>query len=631
MCGIIGISGKFETSEFQKCINTLNHRGPDDSGIFIDQKNNIGLGHTRLSIIDLSNKAHQPMYSEDKKITLIFNGEIYNFKDLKNELIVKGYKFFSNSDTEVLLRLYQDKGIKFLKELNGIFAFAVYDNIDKSIYIARDSFGVKPLYYFESKDKLAFSSEIKALLPFIKNDNEIDLNSINNYIKYLWCPGTGTPFKNVKKVEPGQLIKIKDGKIVDKAYWFKLPQHNKIQKKNDYKFSVTSIRNLLKNAVERQLVSDAPLGAFLSGGLDSSAIVAMAAQKMPDIQCFTVEPFGGSDNDTTNDLPYAKHVSKALNVDLNIIKVEAADVREDIENMIWQLDEPLADPASLNVLYIAKAAKKMGIKVLLSGTGGDDIFTGYRRHTALYYDKYLNLIPKRIKNILSHLSNHIDKRNTFGRRSSKLLSNISLSGDEKIVSYFEWISDIELRNMFKKEIREVKNIEYKNILFEYLSGIHNSCSSIDKILTLEQRFFLSDHNLLYTDKMSMAAGVEVRVPFLDNDLIKMAASIPDQFKQKKNTGKWILKKAMEGYLPNKVIYRRKSGFGVPLRRWMKHELRDMVSDYLSEVSIKNRGIFDYNSVTKLISDNDNGSKDYSYIIFSLVCLEIWYRKFYDSN
>ena len=631
MCGIIGVSGDFLEVDLVEATSKLNHRGPDDSGTYFNQSDLIGLGHTRLAILDLSSLGHQPMHSNDGNVILIFNGEIYNFHDLKITLEKKGHLFKGTSDTEVVLNMYLEYGIDFLSMLNGIFAIAIFDRRSKNLYLARDALGVKPLYYFLNDRLFSFSSEIKALLHLIPDELKIDHDAIQKYLTFLWCPGEGTPAKEIRKLLPGEYLIIKNAKIIKKVTWYKLPQTKNNKKFTNIEETIKEVQSGLAKAVERQLISDVPVGAFLSGGLDSSAIIALAKQTVPNIQCFTIDPIGGSDDDIAEDLPYARKVAKHLNVDLEVVKIDSYNLANDLEEMIWQLDEPLADPAPLNVLYISRLARERGMKVLLSGSGGDDIFTGYRRHLAVRYESLWSWLPQKARKGLEGISMSLNQEKTFGRRVSKLFNNAGSSGNERLASYFAWARRTDLEPLFSKNMKlEIESKNANQPMLDFLDNIDVGVSPIDKMLCLEQRFFLADHNLTYTDKMSMAAGIEVRVPFLDLELIELAAKIPDKYKQRGRNGKWILKKAMEPYLPKQVIYRPKTGFGAPLRRWIKNDLREMVDDLLSEKSIKNRGLFDSKNVRKLISDNDLGSRDLSYTIFSLLCIEIWCRKFIDS-
>ena len=632
MCGIVGFSGGLDKASLVKATAALTHRGPDDKGTFYAEAQNVGLGHTRLSIMDLSAMGHQPMVSSDQSVILVFNGEIYNFQVLRLELEEKGYIFKGSSDTEVVLNMYLEYGIACLSKLNGIFGLAFFDRRSESLFVARDALGVKPVYYFSNDELFSFSSEIKSLLALVPDELEPDHESLQRYMTFLWCPGEGTPVKSIRKVLPGELISVRGGKVTAKELWYHLPQTKNSKKIISGDDAVMRVRQGLSEAVERQMVADVPVGAFLSGGLDSSAIVALASQKAADLSCFTIEPVGGSDDDVVEDLPYAVKVAEHLGVDLEIVKIDSNSLANDLVEMVWQLDEPLADPAPLNVLYISRLAKERGIKVLLSGSGGDDLFTGYRRHLALRYEGLWSWLPPIARQGLERFSINLDQSKTIGRRLSRLFNNAGASGDERLSAYFAWARRDDLEPLFSPEMRNaVKSIRPEQPMLDFLAGVDTVVSPIDRMLTLEQRFFLADHNLIYTDKMSMVVGVEVRVPFLDLDLVELAASIPDQYKQKGRIGKWVLKKAMEPYLPHDVIYRPKTGFGAPLRRWIKYDLRDLISDLLSVQSIQSRGLFNADSVYQLIADNQSGRRDAAYTIFSLLCIEIWCRKFIDGG
>ncbi len=632
MCGIVGVSGNYNKDDLLKALEHLKHRGPDDDGIYHNDAAKIGLGHTRLSIIDLSSNGHQPMLSQDESIVLVFNGEIYNYQLLRSELIEKNYSFRGESDTEVVLNMYLEYGIECLSHFNGIFSLALYDRNNNDFFIARDGLGVKPLYYYEGDHNFSFSSEIKSLIELIPGQIKIDLESIQRYMTYLWCPGKGTPAKSLSKLLPGELLNVRNGEIIERSIWYQLPQskyHNKIISSDR---AIKIVRKGLADAVDRQMVADVPVGAFLSGGLDSSAIVALAKERSPNLPCFTIEPLGGSDSDITEDLPYARQVADHLKLNLEVVKIDPQKLAADLEEMVWQLDEPLADPAPLNVLYISKLAKERGVKVLLAGAGGDDLFTGYRRHLAIHYEHYWSWLPSNFRQKLEDFSLKFDQSKTFGRRMSKLFNDAAADENQRLVSHFAWSRREDIKSLYSPMMKEVNNcVNADQPILDYLSNIDPRNSSINRMLALEQRFFLGDHNLIYTDKMSMAASVEVRVPFLDLELMEIAASIPDKFKQNGTVGKWVLKKAMEPYLPSNVIYRPKTGFGAPLRRWIRYDLRDKVSDLLSEKSINSRGLFDAKIIKKLINDNDLGHRDATYTIFSLLCIEIWCRKFIDKT
>ncbi len=648
MCGISGFYLKEPNDDLFKNLSSslknLNHRGPDDNGIVYSDSKKVAFGHTRLSIIDLSSAGHQPMVSSNSHTFLSYNGEIYNHKDLKEKFLNDdSIEWKGTSDSEVLINLlnyYSENSLpitSLLNKLNGIFAFAYWDNKKDELIIARDSFGVKPIYYFNSKRGFYFASEIKGLLPLIINKDKeeliknkdqnhlLDLNSINRYLTYLWCPGQGTPFSFIKKVNPGEYIKINKDHEVTFHNWYDIISLSSSINNLSLEENIKQTRYLLRQAVHRQMLSDVPVGAFLSGGLDSSSIVNFAREIDKNIQCFTIDGSKYNDNEgILGDIDYAKQVSKYLNVPLEIVEIDHAKLARGFENMISQLDEPLADPAPLNVFWISEIASQLGIKVLLSGAGGDDLFTGYRRHLALNLEKYWEWLPKNIKLKLEKGTATLPISNPFFRRLSKLFSAASLSKEERLINYFRWTKRKDLEKLYSKKFRKLINFqEIDAPIREFVLRMPEDMHSLTKMLCLEQRFFLSDHNLIYTDKMSMALGIETRVPFLDPDLVSFSRSIPLKWKQKGRVGKWILKKVMEPYLPQNVIYRPKSGFGAPIRYLLKNDLRDWLFEILSKERLSSRGIFDHNAVHDLILKSESGQIDASYTILSLLSIELW--------
>lgn len=631
MCGIVGFLGNYSGEQLERACSQISHRGPDANGMWFDERLRVGVAHRRLSILDLSPAGAQPMVSDDGAVVLVFNGEIYNFRELRTELEASGHQFRGYSDTEVLLHLYLVHGEQMLDRLNGIFAFALWDKRNQSLFVARDALGVKPLYYAETAQGFAFASEIKALLSLVPEVRELDIPSLHRYLSFLWCPGEGTPLRGVRKLLPGEAMVVQDGKVSRRWAWYQLPIFRGVTGTLSKIDSIRGTEDGLRQAVRRQLVADVPVGAFLSGGLDSSALVAFAREQVPDIRCFTIESVGGQEAGGTNDLPYARRVAKHLKVPLDVVQINASRMSDDLERMVVQLDEPLADPAALNVLYISQLAREQGIKVLLSGAGGDDFFTGYRRHMAVNYERYWNWLPQRVRSGLEQASASMDQRKSLFRRLAKGFSGAGLVGDIRLANYFVWAKESQLLGLYTPNFRaHLAQESADKPMLDFLSPLPVSVKPLDRMLALEQRFFLTDHNLNYTDKMSMAAGVEVRVPFLDLDLVEHAAQIPLGLKQRGRVGKWVLKKALEPYLPYDVIYRPKSGFGAPLRRWMRHELRPLLGDMLSVDSLRRRGLFEPMAVQQLINQNDSGHLDASYTLLSLLTIEIWCREYLDS-
>lgn len=635
MCGILGTIRRSAASSdaFERAMQHLAHRGPDDAGTYCDVEAGVYLGHRRLSIIDLSPLGHQPMWSRNGRVAIVFNGEIYNFRELRAELESRGTTFRGHSDTEVLLELFASQGLAMLPKLNGIFAVALYDRESREVTLARDAMGVKPLYYSEHADGFSFASEIKALLPLLPEARGLNHAALHRYLSFLWCPGGETPLQGVFKLLPGEHMSVREGRVVRRSTWFELPLQrpptDSPPRTND---AIEAARSHLRTAVHRQMVSDVPVGAFLSGGLDSSAVVAFARELAPKIQCFTIESSGGHDAGDVEDLPYARRVAAHLNVPLEVVRIDSSRMASDLEQMVYMLDEPLADPAPLNVLYISQLARQNGAKVLLSGAGGDDLFTGYRRHMTARFDSLWDYIPRSVRNRASRATDKLNKQRPLARRIAKLVGNAAQTGDARIAGYFAWAGELQLRSLYSETFRAaVLGVRADQPMLDFLATIPQQRSTLERMLSLEQRFFLADHNLPYTDKMSMAVGVEVRVPFLDLDLVHFASTIRDSDKLHGTTAKWVLKKAMEPYLPHDVIYRAKTGFGAPLRRWMKSELRELVGDLLSVESLKKRGLFEAEAVQRLIADNDAGRSDGAYTLLSIMCLEIWCRRFLDQR
>lgn len=635
MCGIAGYSGDFGPILLSDMIKTVSHRGPDDEGMWTDLDQRIGLAHARLSIIDLSSRGHQPMPNEDKKIWLICNGEIYNYRELWQELEIKGHIFRSRTDSEVLLHLYEEEGSNMLGRLNGIFAFALWDGRRKELFLARDAMGVKPLYYSEFDSGFLFASELKAILVSSEVPRQIDIEAVHQYLTYLWAPAPKTMLKHIKKLPPAHAIIVRGGEIIKEWSWHILPYDGNRLDKSEYEIC-RELAEKTQKAVDRQLVSDVPVGAFLSGGLDSSAVVAMMRKIMPEseINCYSIG-FENTDEmeGSPLDLPYAKKAARHLGVTLHEIVITPEDLIKKLEELLYCLDEPQADPAPISAMFIARRAREDGIKVLLSGAGGDDIFTGYRRHAALVYERYWDWLPIGVKRFIMAEVGKIGNANLpLIRRLKKMFAYADKMPEQRLVSYFKWSTEKLRGEILSKDVkRELENCTVETPLLESLREIPEEQDALNRMLYLEAKHFLADHNLNYIDRTSMRYGVEVRVPLLDTDLVEFAAKIPTSMKQKGRTGKAIFRKAMEPYLPRDVIYRQKTGFGAPLRKCINKDLREMIGDFLSRDSLYSRGLFDPSGVQSLIERNQRGEVDGAYTIFSILCIEIWCRIFLDTR
>lgn len=632
MCGIAGFLGDFDQRHLRAMSARIAHRGPDDADLWWNAAQQIGFAHRRLAIIDLSAAGRQPMWAVTRQAVIVYNGELYNYRELARDLRRDGFAFHSATDTEVILNLYLRDGEGCLERLNGIFAFALWDVRKRHLLLARDGVGVKPLYYSETSRGLVFASELKALCALPELDRTLDHIALSHYITCLYAPAPRTPFKAVRKLEPGTAMIVENGRIKKTWRFWQLPVGGSAPTGSIAEQS-EKLETLLSRAVKRQMIADVPVGSFLSGGLDSSSLVVFARQYARErrLECFTIG-FKDSTNESEgfpDDLPYAQRVAEHLGVPLHIVWT-GSEMASEFERMVYQMDEPQPDPAALNVLQIARLAHQHGSKVLLSGAGGDDIFGGYRRHYALQLERWWHWMPQGARALLEMGAGAWRQDSAFGRRVAKALQFASRAPAERLTGYFAWLAPQITTGLFAREVRaQVALNDPLDPLLQALGQLPRETSPLGCMLNLEQRFFLPDHNLNYTDKMAMAVGVEVRVPFLDPDLMSFAASLPDDMKQRGAIGKWLFKKSMEVHLPRDVIYRPKAGFGAPLRRWMREELRDHFETALVPSTLSRRGIFDVEAVSRLVQLDRAGRLDAAYPLFALVCIETWCRHFLD--
>ena len=628
MCGIIGSINQQSQKFYTESLKSIAHRGPDDNDFFV--KNNVFLGQTRLAIIDLSENGHQPMFSADGRYCIVFNGEIYNHIELREQCL-PNICFKSTSDSETLLYLLIQLGVKCLNLLNGIFAFSFFDLRENEMLIARDQFGVKPLYYYLDSDKFIFSSEIKAILTCDNIAKDIDYKALVNYIQFLYSPGERTPFKSIKKLLPGNFISVQTNNIktLRIVEYYNIPFNGQYFNYSEKEF-IDKLDYLLECAVKRQLLADVPVGFFLSGGIDSSLIVAYARKLFPDrkIQCFTIDSGESAKKEGYDlDLFYAQQVAKYLNVDLKIVNADV-DIVRDFDKMIYHIDEPQADPAPLSVYNISKIAKENGFKVLLGGTAGDDIFSGYQRHKVLKFERIFSLIPLIIRKFISRCTQSLNSNNNLLRIIRKATADLSLDKNERMKGLFCWFPLKENIQLFNKSIqKEIGNYNPADYFEKLNKQIPDETSDLNRMLFWELKTFLVDHNLNYTDKMGMAVGVEIRVPFLDKEIVEFSTKIPPSLKMKGVTAKYILKRVAERYLPTEVINRKKGGFGGPVRTWITGEMSQFVHERLSKESIMEDGIFNYDQIAVLIEDNKNGKIDAAYTIWSIMAIKSFLKQF----
>lgn len=629
MCGIAGffcIEGKVPENSYEtlrRMSEVQAHRGPDDSGEYLST--NAGFSFRRLSIIDLEH-GHQPMYSPSQNAIIVFNGEIYNFKELRRELMGLGAQFQTNSDTEVILVGYEVWRENIVDRLRGMFAFVIYDIGKNELFMARDHTGIKPLYFSIHSRYFVFASEIKAILQFPGITARVRTDILPKYMCFLWVPAPDTLFENIYILEPGNMMIVNSEGVTKRRYWNPdlVTQEDSVTEPQ----WIDMIDSELRRTVKEQMISDVPLGAFLSGGVDSSTIVSYMNQ-ITD-RSITTYTTGFTKEDLLqdvgrSDLKHARLAARHLNVSYNELILEA-DVVDLLPRLVWHMDEPVADPAAITTYLICKAAKEK-CTVMLSGMGGDEIFGGYPRYLANLIAERYRHIPKAIRKCLieSWMRRVPAGSSTFFRNTRKFLKSSDFSFMERYFGYLTYYSQSEFRELLK--------IDYEwSEIFAFHRQILRKTQGTDQLrsmMNLDLETFLPNLNLMYTDKMSSAVSVEVRVPFLDHLLIEAAAKIPSRFKMKNATRKYILKKTAERNLPHQVVWRRKVGFGAPVGAWLKGQAREMMLDLLSKETINRRGYFNYSYVSALIDNHLKGREYNANQLWQLMTLELWHQEFID--
>ncbi|HEX8199279.1 MAG TPA: asparagine synthase (glutamine-hydrolyzing) [Isosphaeraceae bacterium] len=639
MCGINGLAGAFgaDSGELLARMNAvIAHRGPDDQGVYLDPAGAAGLGHRRLSILDLSPAGHQPMADPEGRVHLVFNGEIYNYRELRSDLEARGHRFRSQTDTEVLLHLYLEQGEGMLRRLNGMFAFALWDRRTATLFAARDHFGIKPFYYAHLADgRLLVSSEVKGLLACPDVPRAIHLPALADYLAFLWVADPLTMFQGILKLPPGHKLRWHAGRLEVEPWW-DLDYSGPLDERSEAGLAA-ELAGRLDAAVRRQLISDVPLGAFLSGGLDSSGIVAaMAAAHRGEVRCYTMafDPGDNAIDQFADDLPYARQVAAHLGVQLREVRA-TPDIAALWPKLVWHLDEPLADPAAINCYLIAQLAREDGTKVLLSGQGADELFAGYRWHKGPELMRPLGWLPRPVGRSLAGAARLLpgSASGRLGgvlRRTRKLLAGAGRDEMEQFATYCQWTTPAERRSLLHPEVAPLVGRRDPAALTLDLMRRPAAASPLDRRLYRDLKTFLPALNLTYTDKSGMATGLECRVPFLDIELVEFAARLPGPLKIRGRGGKYLLRQALTDRLPRSVLHRPKTGFGVPLRRWIKQDLREMVGDLVSEANVRRRGLFRPEAVARLRREVDRGSGDHAYLLWMLLTLELWQRAFLDA-
>jgi len=661
MCGIVGMWHLNGSPVEPECLvsmgNVLIHRGPDDYGYVLlnmdgrDQKNRniefrkvegingdrallasytFGLGHHRLSIIDLSPAAHQPMCNEDGKIWVVFNGEIYNFQDIRIDLKRSGHIFKSKSDTEVILHGYEEWGVECLNHFRGMFAFAIWDSRLQRLFMARDRLGKKPLVYFHQNGSFAFASEIKALLQIPGVERKVNNSGLHHYLTYQYVPSPDTIFEGIKKLPPAHyLLYDRNGNIRIERYW-KLKFNSRQKTHADVQEFSDLIRTELEESVKLRLISDVPLGAFLSGGIDSSLVVGiMAKLNRKPVKTFSI----GFEEKGFDELSYARMVSDCFGTEHHefVVKPDAIEI---LPKLVWHYNEPFADSSAIPTYYLSNMTKNF-VKVVLTGDAGDENFAGYLRYLRSEWVASFTKLPDKLRKDL--LPKLLRAFSTF-HRGEKTLNRLadfmeSLSKDQAR-NYAEQIkifNEKEKEDIYTEDFR--KKVEINDPLDFMLKKFEESGTEdpLEQLLYVDINSYLPEDLLVKMDIATMANSLEARVPFLDHKFMELVAGIPSQLKMKGSMTKFILKKAFSDLLPEAILKRKKMGFGVPISRWFRNELKDDVFDILLDIRTLSRGYFREKGIKRLLDEHTALRYDHSAKIWALLVLETWFRVFMDRE
>lgn len=628
MCGIAGIlelseDAHVDSAVLRRMCNVMAHRGPDDDGFFIQGR--IGLGMRRLSIVDLAT-GHQPISNEDGSLWIVFNGEIYNHRTLREQLISRGHTYRTQSDTETIVHLYEEYGKDCVQHLSGMFAFAIWDAKRKSLFIARDRLGIKPLYYCRTSESFIFGSEIKVLLADSGMRSGFNRGGLLEFLAFGYLSGDETFYSGVRKLMPGHLLEIDErGNLRVEQYW-DLPIAPESEHR-DKRYYVESYRNLLEGAVNSHLMSDVPLGVFLSGGLDSSAVAALMTQiRREPIETFSV----GYSEQASSELPYARTVAQHLNSVHHEVFVSREDFFSALPKLIWHEDEPIAWPSSIPLFFVAQLARQR-VKVVLTGEGSDETLAGYSRYAFtlknLAFDRaYRSLVPSGIRR---HLRDAIATSSWISANFRRKLSHTSLGLDGESWPSFYFDNFFSAFN--QKDQSDLVTDDFQDEVAEHSAFRHvlsywerSSGDLLQRLLYTDIKTYLVEL-LMKQDNMSMAASVESRVPFLDHALVEWAIRVPASVQIHGTSGKWILKNAMEGLLPQSIIHRRKLGFPTPWSGWLAGAQLDAIEQLLLEPRSTTRGFFKRASVEKLFREHRAQHRDHYDRIWRLLNLELWHR------
>ncbi|WP_276366400.1 asparagine synthase (glutamine-hydrolyzing) [Chryseolinea sp. H1M3-3] len=632
MCGITGmyafnLVGKFNKIQINNATLALQKRGPDFQDTYIDEW--VGLGHRRLSIIDTTAVANQPMWDESKRYCIVFNGEIFNFVGLRKDLESKGVSFFSHGDTEVLLKLFIYEKEHCLNKLNGFFSFCIYDKVEQTFFLARDRYGIKPLLYLFDEDKFLFASEMKSILQY-GIEKSLDYSSLYTYLQLNYIPAPDTIFNNVKKLLPGHYMKISRQKMDIQSY-YQIPYNHDhaIQNNVTYDHAKQKVKQLLEESVQRRLVADVPLGAFLSGGIDSSIVTGLASKHKPDLHTFSI---GFRDEKFFDETTYARLVAKHFNTRHTVFSLTNQDLYQHLNAILDYMDEPFADSSAIAVYILSKETRKHAT-VALSGDGADEMLAGYNKHAA--FNRIINSgLKENLVKSLNPLWKLLPKSRNSPiankvRQFSRFSEGMKLSSKDRYWQWAGYASKEETLLMLHPDLRiNMWLKDYFPRRKAILQGLPEK-ENINDILCLDMNLVLANDMLTKVDLMSMANGLEVRVPFLDYEFVNYIFGLPAEFKIKGSLRKRILKDAFKDMLPKQLYHRPKKGFEVPLLKWFRNEMKSLIADdLLSERFIKDQQVFDYVEIEKLKRQLfSSNPQDIHARIWGLIVFQWWWKKY----
>jgi asparagine synthase (glutamine-hydrolysing) len=626
MCGIVGVvnnSQPVDRAVLERMNLCIRHRGPDEDGFYVND--NVGMAMRRLSIIDLAS-GQQPIHNSDRSKWIVYNGEIYNYQDLRKDLEQRGHKFYTNSDTEAIVHLYDEEGPDFIRHLRGMFAFAIWDERDRSMFIARDRVGKKPLLYsHQTNGDLIFGSEFKALLEHPSVSRDVDHDALDDYLSYQCVPAPKTAFKSIRKLEPGHWLRWKDGAIETHRYW-RPDFSRKIRITEEEAIEETT--RLVRESTRMRMISEVPLGAFLSGGVDSSTVVALMAQESSQpVKTFSI----GFEEQDFSELKYARRVAEHVGAEYNefIVRPNALEV---LPTLVEHYGEPYADSSAIPTYYVSRETRKH-VTVALNGDGGDESFAGYERYSAMLIAERYRRIPSVLRKALIESPVNLlptsELKRSRVRDAKRFLRAANLPRTKR---YFRWMSafDSETKSkIYTDRFRaETATRDSSDLLDEWFASANGS-GVLDAAMLTDQMTYLPNDLLVKVDIASMANSLEARSPFLDHKVIEFAASLPEGLKMRRFETKSLLKKVAARLVPREVIYRRKMGFGVPIGKWFRGEMKDFIRDVLLSQQAMQRGIVRPEVIERYVNEHVNADRDHAFQIWTLLMLELWFRRFID--